>query len=173
MAPHLAEAFGFTEDDLINNRSLRLSPAQERVHSGTVVRRRVVYAVVGLVGLAVAAALAYPAVTDGVDGNLGLVAGAVAAAVLGLLFLSGLSERPSQEVWLAEGAATLVRRTDEDGDHQLLVTHHLVIGEDEWQVSAEQLEALTQDDRYRVYHGGMGRRILSIERVGPPAEPPG
>ena len=169
----LQAVFEFTEEDLRCNRAGRLSPTQQRVQSGSLVKRRVVSATVGFVGLAVAAALAYPLATDGVDGNLGRLGAAVAAASIGLLFLSGLGERPPPEVLVTEGAAMLVRRTDEDGDHQLLTTHHLVIGEDEWQVSSNQLESLAEERRYRVYHGGMPRQLLSIEPGGPPPGPPG
>ena len=73
----LQAVFEFTEEDLRCNRAGRLSPTQQRVQSGSLVKRRVVSATVGFVGLAVAAALAYPLATDGVYGNLGRLVGAL------------------------------------------------------------------------------------------------
>jgi hypothetical protein len=175
--PTLATAFGFNEDDLAANREGRLSADQEIIRRNMLsyVKRRTPRVKVFL-GVVFAAALALVAYGISVTPDGGVTAGIVVAVILGwigaiVMWGMGRNRRhqaalESTTVHAAEGEVSFSPVAFDEGVGGN--TYTLRVGDAKLVVFGDQMDAMTDGARYRVYYmeTGLGRSVpSSLERV--------
>jgi hypothetical protein len=181
MTDKLMTAFDFTVEDLDHNRRGQISPRQQAMAAKSTGQTRRGLVIITIICLAVAFWLALPflrsmslAPANETQGLMQLIC-SVGLFGLGLLFFSGLFNKPETGIKSAEGKVQFISResstTREDGGMDTHTTFYIVVGEDEFVLQSEQYDAFTQGHVYRVYGGSrmlFDSEILSVEYMGPP-----
>lgn len=175
MSVDLMSAFDFSVEDLSANKSGQLSARQLERLAKADRKQKITLAIFGTLGVAIGTFLLMPVILGlTTENKIGFLVGGVIVGGLGLLFLSGLFDKPRTDISVTQGKAQFVSREssthDEDGGVTYHTSYYVVIGGKDFQVKSSQYEAFNQGHVYTVYHAPHPLNILSIEYVGPPPE---
>jgi len=161
----LAQANGFTLDDLTHNRNGEATPAQRMKPLGGVIFG----AIFGLMSLAFGG-LFFFQVFPNVDSGDALPAMFIPALVLGIfalvggwMFLNGLLDMSVSSIEQAQGPGRKEKRTS--GGKNRSTRYYYVIDGKSFQVSRRAYTALLEGIDYRVYYLPRTKKLVSIEPV--------
>lgn len=161
----LAQANGFTLDDLTHNRNGEATPAQRMKPLGGVI----LGAVFGLMALAFGG-LFFFQIYPNVDSGEALPALLIPALVLGIfalvggwMFLNGLLDMSVSSIEQAQGPGRKEKRTS--GGKNRSTRYYYVIDGKSFQVSRRAYTALLEGIDYRIYYLPRTKKLVSIEPV--------
>lgn len=174
MTTELMQAFDFTADDLAHNKIGKLSPRQTKRYEKTSNKSRVVAFLISLAFGIGAYFTLLPFIFQGLKltENLGRFIGGIALTGLALFFFYTLFEKDKPVINNARGKVQFVSResdiTHDDGSITTSTSYYLVIGDERFNINADQYQFLNQGHIYTIYEeASMLSKILSIEYHGP------
>lgn len=172
MNSELMQAFDFTEEDLMFNKTGKLSSRQAGRYKRSDTRAKVFGFFVMLGSGAGTFFTLRPFFLEGlsISDHLGRFIGGVVLAGLALFFLYALFEKSEPVILSAQGPAQFVIRKIRSSDQGSYSTrYYVVLGGHEIDVGKDKYPVFKQGYIYAIYQEpSIG--ILSVEYIGPPAE---
>ncbi|HKJ39157.1 MAG TPA: hypothetical protein VJ972_10295 [Anaerolineales bacterium] len=173
MTTELMKAFDFTAEDLSYNKMGKLSPGQAARFSRKKGTGIVVFIILTLAAGIGAFFMLQPFLLNGVSisENTGSFIGGCVLAGLTLLFLYFSFQTDGPVIQKAQGKAQFISREENRTDAEGHTTHetgyYVLIGDHEFSVDRDKVQAFEQGHIYTVYNENFLTGILSVEYNGP------
>ena len=173
MTTELMKAFDFTAEDLSYNKMGKLSPGQAARFAQKKRTGIILFIVLTLAAGVGSFFVLQPFLLEGIaiSDNLGRFVGGVALAGLTLLFLYFSFQTDGPVIQKAQGKAQFISREENRTDAEGHTTHetgyYVLIGDHEFSVDRDKVQAFEQGHIYTVYNENFLTGILSVEYNGP------